>query len=195
MVITFTPILKPKLWLLTRGNDNKKSHKSNRLQSPAGRRTRRTKRCGGRAQNRHLRWLLEIICFVLRTRRDEAPPITCRSNCQKTPPLSLLAQADWCFFVFTPGRFSGWTRTNISGVCCVEGRTDRGTNSPSCLDRVTPGERQQQPDRLHGPASIGRLRRLSAGENKVEHFHGDKVTVAALIYLRQRPKERTPRGH
>lgn len=56
-------------------------------------------------------------------------------------------------------------------------------------------ERLQQPDRLHGPASIGRLRWLGAGENKVEHFHHDKVTVAALIYLRQRPKGRTPRGH
>lgn len=55
--------------------------------------------------------------------------------------------------------------------------------------------RLQHPDRLHGPASIGRLRWLGAGENKVEHFHRDKVTVAALIYLRQRPKGRTPRGH
>lgn len=40
-------------------------------------------------------------------------------------------------------------------------------------------------------ASVG----LGAGENKVEHFHRDKVTVAALIYLRQRPNGRTPRGH
>lgn len=65
-------------------------------------------------------------------------------------------------------------RTNDSGFCWVG----------------IPKDGREQPE-----LGKGRLRWLGAGENKVEHFHRDKVTVAALIYLRQRPKGRTPRGH
>lgn len=81
--------------------------------------------------------------------------------------------------------FEKGRETNITGVFRVDGWMD--------------GQTDKQPELFglvaSGPASVGRLRRLGAGENKVEHFHGDKVTVAALIYLRQRPEERSPRGH